>query len=266
MENDDDVDFCDGWIESEDVKCDECGRVMEMPKKDGPFEYYETSGLHGTVCTDCGRSLCDKCANLHKNENGDMVCFDCYDKERRARINLNIHEAIIFATQKHTGQVRKGTDIPYIVHPMEVMQILTEGKCAEEVIIAGILHDTLEDTNTTPEEIRKKFGKQILEIVASETEDKSRTWKERKKVAIDHIKTSSIESKLVCCADKLSNMRSTYADLKSIGNKVWERFNAKKESIKWYYEGILDSLSDISNSNMYQELCVIVEDVFGLDW
>ena len=74
-----------------------------------------------------------------------------------------IHDAIIFATLKHQNQKRKGTEIPYIVHPMEVMQILTENGCSENVIVAGILHDTL-------------------------------------------------ETKLVCCADKLSNARSMYAD------------------------------------------------------
>lgn len=116
-----------------------------------------------------------------------------------------IHDAIIFATIKHQNQKRKGTEIPYIVHPMEVMQILTENGCSETVIVAGILHDTLEDTDTRPEEIEKRFGKEILAIVQTECEDKSKTWKERKQVFIDSLKNDSLEAKLVCCADKLSN-------------------------------------------------------------
>ena len=123
-----------------------------------------------------------------------------------------IHDAIIFATLKHQNQKRKETEIPYIVHPMEVMQILTENGCSENVIVAGILHDTLEDTDTRPEEIEKRFGKEIRSIVQTECEDKSKTWKERKQVFIDCLKNDSLETKLVCCADKLSNARSMYAD------------------------------------------------------
>ena len=116
---------------------------------------------------------------------------------------MKIHNAIIFASIKHQNQKRKGTNLPYIVHPMEVMQILTENGCSENVIVAGILHDTLEDTDTTPQEIEKEFGKDILAIVQSESEDKSKTWKERKQHTIDCLKTDSLETKLVCCADKL---------------------------------------------------------------
>lgn len=90
-------------------------------------------------------------------------------------LSLNIHEAIIFATLKHQNQKRKGTEIPYIVHPMEVMQLLSAEGLPEEIIIAGILHDTLEDTDTKPEEIEQKFGKAILDIVLTESEDKSKT-------------------------------------------------------------------------------------------
>ncbi len=147
-----------------------------------------------------------------------------------------IHEAIIFAAKKHAGQMRKGTDIPYISHPMEVMQILTENRCSENVIIAGILHDTLEDTDTTPENICNLFGEEILSIVRSESEDKSKTWKERKQTTIDNLFGASPEVKLVCRADKLSNLRSMKADLATVGDTLWERFNAPKSDIEWYYK------------------------------
>ncbi|MBO4728385.1 MAG: HD domain-containing protein, partial [Spirochaetaceae bacterium] len=109
-----------------------------------------------------------------------------------------IQEAIIFATLAHEGQKRKGTDIPYIVHPMEVMQILTECHCNDDVIIAGILHDTLEDTKTVPADIEKKFGSAVLKLVQSESEDKSKTWKERKQNTIDELKTASAETRIIC--------------------------------------------------------------------
>lgn len=153
-----------------------------------------------------------------------------------------IHDAIIFATIKHQNQKRKGTDIPYIVHPMEVMQILTMLDCQENVIIAGILHDTLEDTDTKPDEIEKLFGGEVLGLVKAESEDKSKTWKERKQATINHLKTASPEAKIICFADKLSNIRSIYTDKEKIGNEIWKRFNADKDSIEWYYREILKAV------------------------
>ena len=173
-----------------------------------------------------------------------------------------IHEAIIFAAGKHAGQMRKGTDIPYFSHPAEVMQILTENQCSEKVIIAGILHDTLEDTGTTPTEILDRFGEEILKIVAAESEDKSKTWKERKQATIDHLSGASLEAKLVCCADKLSNLRSMAADKEAIGDKLWERFNAVKSDIEWYYRGIAAALPELAGYKMYGELTALNNEVF----
>lgn len=175
-----------------------------------------------------------------------------------------VHKAIIFAAQKHAGQVRKGTDVPYITHPVEVMQILTAAGCSERVIVAGLLHDTLEDTETTAQEIRGLFGPDILDIVQSESEDKSRTWKERKQAAIDRLSSDSIEAKLVCCADKLANLRSMYADKQETGESLWGRFNAAKNDIRWYYQSIVEKLkSPLSEYAMYKELAELVESVFG---
>ena len=207
----------EGWVESDDFFCYKCDRNVDMPKWDGPYEYYETSGLHGRVCPICNRQLCDDCANWQKGESGGLICFECFDEERHSRVDLSIHNAIVFTSRKHDKKYRKSTDIPYIAHPMEVMQILIENDCKEDVIIAGILHDT-------------------------------------------------IEAKLVCCADKLSNMRSIYTDLQTIGEKVWERFNADKKHIQWYYESILAAISNISDSDMYYDLSELIEDVFHLNW
>lgn len=158
-------------------------------------------------------------------------------------ITISIQKAIIFATLKHLKQKRKGTEIPYIVHPMEVMQILTDLDCSENTIIAGILHDTLEDTETTPEEILNEFGEDVLSLVKLESEDKSKSWKERKQSTIEHLKTAMLDVKLICFADKLSNLRSIYRDNLEIGEKLWERFNASKEDLHWYYRGIVDVIS-----------------------
>jgi len=263
-----DEDHSDGCsIEPEIITCNKCDKIIELPKQDGRTEYYEHKDtLHGAWCRECGRVFCDECANWQKDEEYNTVCFECYNRERRTRIDLSIHKAIIFACRKHDKQYRKSTDIPYISHIMEVMQILIDTGCSNEVVIAGILHDTLEDTKTTPEEIEKIFGKRVLSIVKSETEDKSKEWIDRKLETIAHMRSASDEVKLVCCADKLSNMRSIYSDLKTIGEKVWERFNADKENIKRYYENIHAALFDISDTEMYNELEILIDDVFNLDW
>jgi len=174
-----------------------------------------------------------------------------------------IHEAIIFASRKHAKGMRKGTDIPYISHPMEVALILTENGCPENVIVAGILHDTLEDTETNPVEILNLFGNEILKIVTAESEDKTKTWKERKQATIDHLPCSSLDAKLVCCADKLSNLRSMASDKETVGEKLWERFNAPKTDVEWYYKGVAAALPELADYKMYQELTVLINEVFN---
>ncbi|MDR0475413.1 MAG: HD domain-containing protein [Treponema sp.] len=173
-----------------------------------------------------------------------------------------IHEAIVFASRKHNGQVRKGTDIPYFSHCAEVMQILTVDGLADDIIISGILHDTLEDTNTSPEEILDLFGESVLKIVIAESEDKSKSWKERKQATIDRLVDASPAVKTVCLADKLANLRSMAADLESVGDKLWDRFNAPKADIEWYYRGIAAALPELAGYKMYEELNSLLGEVF----
>lgn len=176
---------------------------------------------------------------------------------------LKIHDAIIFAAFAHRNQVRKGTDIPYIVHPMEVMQILTENGCSEDVIVAGILHDTLEDTPTTPEQIVEKFGKHILSLVQSQSEDKSKSWRERKQHTIDMMKDADKDVQLICCADKLSNVKSIYADKQIVGEAVFDRFNASKEDTRWYYESLANAFTKIDDYKMKQDIKYFINKTFN---
>jgi len=173
-----------------------------------------------------------------------------------------IHEAIIFATRKHAGQVRKGTDIPYITHPMEVMQILTASGCTEDVIIAGVLHDTLEDTKTSPEEILNLFGENVLKLVTAESEDKTKTWKERKQATIESLTDSHNDIKMICLADKLSNLRSLYAEKDALGEIAWSKFNASRNEIEWYYRQVFMQVSSLWQTKMYQEYSILLNEVF----
>jgi hypothetical protein len=174
-----------------------------------------------------------------------------------------INKAIIFATKAHDGQYRKGTEIPYIVHPYAVAMILMKAGCNEELIVAGLLHDIIEDTTLKFEDIEREFGVKVAEIVVGCSEpDKSLSWKERKEHTLHYLKTAPEEIRLVACADKLHNVRSIRMDLETIGNIVWDRFNTGKKQQAWYYNGLIKSLGYSSRFNLLDQLHDEVELLF----
>ena len=170
--------------------------------------------------------------------------------------------AIQFATQKHSMQFRKKTTIPYIVHPIEVMQILRDNGASIDAQIAGVLHDTVEDTNTTYQEIADLFGTKIANMVGIETEKKGIPYRERKFEHMMRVKKATREEKMVNCADKLSNLRSIYIDLKTNGESTWDKFNAPKQDIMWYYGLAIKVFEDISDTKMYKQLVTYYDRVF----
>lgn len=180
---------------------------------------------------------------------------------------FDINEAIRFATERHAGQKRKGTDTPYIVHPMEVMTILSSMNAEEETMIAGVLHDTVEDTETTIDEIERLFGSRVSRLVELHSEDKSKTWQERKKIAIDRANKANIEEKKLILADKLSNLRAICRDYELHGEELWKRFNAGPEKQAWYYGAMADALEalaeDKSAREFYGEYVSLCKTVFA---
>ena len=174
-----------------------------------------------------------------------------------------ISEAAAFAKKAHEGMVRKGTGIPYITHPMEVAVIVSQITDDPEMIAAAFLHDVLEDTCVTREELAAEFGERVLSLVESETEDKSKSWKERKQNTIDHLQEATKEDKILILADKLSNMRDTAKEYLIIGDALWERFNEKrKECQAWYYREVIKGIADLAEYPAYQELAKLYEYVF----
>ena len=161
------------------------------------------------------------------------------------RENYLLEKAIHFATSKHAGQLRKGTKVPYIVHPLETMNILRSMNADTNLLIAGLLHDTVEDTDTSIEEITGIFGTDVAALVGGHSEDKSKTWEERKTHAIKELADARRRMKILVMADKVSNLRSMAADYRVVGDKLWSRFNAPVEKQAWYYSGIQDSLWDM---------------------
>ena len=155
-----------------------------------------------------------------------------------------IEEAIEVAAEAHQGQYRKGTHTPYITHPYAVGLILMEAGCTESVIIAGILHDTVEDTDLTLDFIRKRFGGYIANIVDDCSEDKALRWRARKTERIEALRTASPEVCTVTCADKLHNLRTIISEYDAIGDSVWDRFHGGVEDQAWYYRSILSAIAD----------------------
>ena len=152
--------------------------------------------------------------------------------------SLKLYDAIELAARAHHGQVRKGSEIPYIVHPMAVAGILIRANCPEHLVIAGILHDTLEDTPLTLEKIRSQFGRDVADLVVALSEpDKKAPWEERKAHTIEYLEQkATADVLLVAVADKLDNMHAIREGLQSAGDAFWLRFNRPRENQKWYYQ------------------------------
>ena len=155
-----------------------------------------------------------------------------------------IEEAIEIAAEAHQGQYRKGTRTPYITHPYAVGLILLEAGCPEAVIVAGILHDTVEDTELTLEFIQERFGGYIAGIVEGCSEDKALRWRARKTERIEALRSASPEVCTVTCADKLHNLRTIISAYDIIGEAVWERFHGGVADQAWYYRSILNAISE----------------------
>jgi len=180
-----------------------------------------------------------------------------------------LDRAISFATVAHANQFRKSTSIPYILHPLEAATIVGTMTTDEEIIAGAVLHDVVEDTDTTIEEIKDIFGERVAQLVASESENKrenlaaTSTWKIRKQETLDHLKAASLDVKMITLGDKLSNIRAIHRDYNAIGDELWQRFNQKdKDEHYWYYQSIADCISDLKDYPAYQEYCELVQMTF----
>lgn len=176
-----------------------------------------------------------------------------------------IEKAIVFATKAHDGQKRKSTDIPYITHPYAVGMLLLRENCSEEVVAAGLLHDTLEDTAITYDELLAEFGEQVAKLVVAASEpDKSLSWEERKEHTIQSLKEVGLEELQIIAADKLHNLRSIRGELERSGEELWSRFKRGREKQRWYYSSIVKELSGRKDEfPLIEELEKEVQAVFG---
>ena len=177
--------------------------------------------------------------------------------------------AIVFAVKAHHNTERRGKGFPYIIHPLEAVEIVATMTTDQELLAAAALHDTIEDTDVTVEQIRAQFGDRIAELVHSESDQftegvsEEDSWHDRKQAAIDRLAAASHDAKIVALGDKLSNMRAIWRDYQVKGDALWSIFHVKdKASHEWHYRGLAASLSDLSDTFAYREFLRLIDDVF----
>lgn len=182
-----------------------------------------------------------------------------------------LDRAIVFAVRAHQNTERRGKGFPYIVHPLEALAIVATLTSDQELLAAAVLHDVVEDTGVTLEDLRREFGERVAFLVEKESDkfieglSEEDSWRIRKQAAIDRIAEAPREAKMVAMGDKLSNMRAIARDYDALGDKLWDRFHAPGGRIdhEWHYRGLAQSLSDLAGTHAFKEFQLLIDHVFG---
>ena len=185
-----------------------------------------------------------------------------------------LDRAIVFAVQAHHNSERRGKGFPYIVHPMEAVEIVATITPDQELLAAAALHDTIEDTDVTVEQLRAEFGDRIANLVHAESdqingelfngENEEETWHARKQAAIDRLAKAPHDAKIVALGDKLSNMRAIWRDYQVKGDELWKIFHCSdKAAHEWHYRGLAASLKELEDTFAYQEFVRLIDEVFS---
>ena len=181
-----------------------------------------------------------------------------------------LDRAIVFAVRAHAGTERRGKGYPYIVHPLEAVEIVATMTSDQELLAAAALHDTVEDTDVTVDQIRAEFGDRIAALVAAESDEmpagmsEEASWHARKQAAIDRLAHASHDAKMVALGDKLSNMRAIARDYAVQGDGLWNLFHAKdRRDHEWHYRGLADALRELDGTFAFQEFEMLINRVFA---
>lgn len=169
----------------------------------------------------------------------------------RTRLSKRFEDALVYATQLHSTQTRKGTDIPYVSHLLAVASLVIEAGGTEDEAIAALLHDGPEDQGgeETLSKIRERFGPTVADIVLACSDtlaEEKPPWSERKRTYLAHLASASASVLAVSCADKLHNARAILADYRRMGEALWQRFRGGKEGTLWYYRALIGTYAAAS--------------------
>lgn len=212
----------------------------------------------------CGYG-CPCYTGYRNGEQGQFVCCYCdkgMDEEPALfpfvqGLDAGLHKAYAYAAEAHAGQFRKESTIPYFTHIITTMNYAMELTKDIEVLQAAILHDTVEDTWVTFEDLRNMFGERVMELVAGETENKrhnlpaSETWELRKRETIEHLNSKSLDVKIIVLADKTANLESIAKEKKYLGERVWDKFNqTDKKKHEWYFRRIREKLQELNDTSV----------------
>ncbi len=173
-------------------------------------------------------------------------------------------DALVYATELHAAQLRKVSGVPYVAHLLGVCGIVLEQGGDEDEAIGALLHDSIEDQGRegrTRTEILQRFGPRVLAIVdgCTDTDQEPKPpWRPRKEAYIAHLSTASASTRLVSCADKLYNARVILADLRQVGEQVWERFNGGRDGTLWYYRELVTAFRQAGSGPILDELDRVV--------
>ena len=178
-------------------------------------------------------------------------------------------DALIYTTRLHRDQTRKGSEVPYVTHLLAVAAIVGENDGTENEVVAALLHDAPEDRGGRErlEEIRTRYGEEVAEIVDGCTdtyEDPKPEWHPRKEAYVAHVAEASPSVRLVSAADKLHNARSILADLRALGDELWDRFTGGKEGTLWYYRALVEAYDRGDSNPVVEELDRVVQEIEAL--
>lgn len=174
--------------------------------------------------------------------------------------------ALVFASELHRQQRRRGSEVPYVAHLLAVAAIVMEHGGDEDEAVAALLHDAIEDQGgrETRDEIRRRFGERVTTIVEACTDSwtvPKPPWESRKRAYLERLATGSVSARLVSAADKLHNARSVLGDYRNVGEQLWQRFEGRREGTLWYYRSVVDALARSGRTPLVDELERVVSEI-----
>jgi (p)ppGpp synthase/HD superfamily hydrolase len=187
-------------------------------------------------------------------------------KRSSVKLGSRFGRAFLLAAEKHAGQTRKASTIPYIAHLMGVASLVLEFGGDEDMAVAALLHDVVEDCGGVAmlKEVRRRFGARVAKIVDGCTDsftDPKPPWRERKETYLRHLGKADAATRLVSAADKLNNVRSILSDYREVGESIWERFNGGRDGTLWYYRSLLEEFLRRKPSRLIRELELAVREL-----